>query len=69
MKGFGDNKNKNSDKNNGVKKNKELFLKNKLDLAKNYLLSVDFLQAKKVYSQLIKKGILSMTYFFLCFIE
>jgi tetratricopeptide (TPR) repeat protein len=59
MKGFGDNKNKNSDKINSVKKNKELFLKNKLDLAKNYLLSGDFLQAKKVYSQLIKKGILS----------
>ena len=59
MKGFGDNKNKNSDKINSVKKNKELFLKNKLDLAKNYLLSGDFFQAKKVYSQLIKKGILS----------
>ena len=35
MKGFGDNKNINSDKNNRVKKNKEFFLKNKLDLAKN----------------------------------
>ena len=59
MKGFGENKNKNSDKINSVKKNKELFLKNKLDLAKNYLLSGDFFQAKKVYSQLIEKGILS----------
>ncbi len=59
MKGFGDNKNINSDKINNVKKNKDLFLKNKLDLAKSYLLSGDVLQAKKVYSQLINKGITS----------
>ena len=59
MKGFGENKNINSDKINSVKNNKELFLKNKLNLAKNYLSSGDFLQAKKVYSQLINKGITS----------
>ena len=59
MKGFGDNKNINSDKINRVKKNKEFFLKNKLDLAKNYLLSGDVLQAKKIYSQLINEGVKS----------
>jgi len=59
MKGFGDNKNINSDKINRVKREKEFFLKNNLDLAKNYLLSGDVLQAKKIYSQLINKGITS----------
>ena len=59
MKGFGDNKNINPDKINRVKKNKEFFLKNKLDLAKNYLSSGNFLEAKKIYSQLINKGITS----------
>ena len=39
MKGFGDNKSINSDKFNHLKKDKDLVLKNKLDLAKNYLLS------------------------------
>ncbi len=64
MKGFGDNKNINSDKINRVKKNKEFFLKNKLDLAKNYLLSGDALQAKKIYSQLINEGVISYDLFF-----
>ena len=57
MKGFGDNKN--SDKINRVKRDKEFFLKNKLDLAKNYLLSGEVLQAKKIYSQLINEGVIS----------
>ena len=64
MKGFGDNKNINSDKINRVKKNKEFFLKNKLDLAKNYLLSGDALQAKKIYSQLMNEGVISYDLFF-----
>ena len=64
MKGFGDNKNINSDKINRVKKNKEFFLKNKLYLAKNYLLSGDALQAKKIYSQLMNEGIISYDLFF-----
>ena len=48
MKGFGENININSDKINRVKREKDFFLKNNLDLAKNYLLSGDVLQAKKI---------------------
>ena len=59
MKGFGDNKSINSDKFNHAKRNKDLVLKNKLDLAKNYLLSGDVLQAKKIYSLLINEGLTS----------
>ena len=59
MKGFGENININSDKINRVKREKDFFLKNNLDLAKNYLLSGDVLQAKKIYSHLINKGITS----------
>ncbi|MDC3122055.1 sulfotransferase, partial [Prochlorococcus sp. AH-716-J21] len=64
MKGFGDNKNLNLDKFNHPKKDKDLFLKNKLDLAKNYFLSGDVLKAKKIYSQLINSGISSYDLFF-----
>ena len=64
MQGFGDNKSIDSDKLNNVRRNKDLFLKNKLDLAKNFLLSGDVLQAKKIYSQLINKGISSYDLFF-----
>ena len=64
MKGFGDNKITNSDKFNPPKMDKDLFLKSKLDQAKNYLLSGDILQAKKIYSQLINKGITSYDLFF-----
>ena len=56
MKGFGENKNKNSNKSNLVKSDKDKFLKSQIDLAKNYLLSGDILEAKKIYSQLISKG-------------
>ena len=59
MKGFGDTKSINSDKFKRAKEEKNLFLKSKLDLAKNSLISGDVLQAKKIYSQLIKKGIKS----------
>ena len=52
MKGFGENKNKNSNKSNLVKSDKDKFLKSQIDLAKNYLLSGDILEAKKIYSQL-----------------
>ena len=38
--------------------------KNKLDLAKNYLLSGDVLKAKKIYSQLINSGESSYDLFF-----
>ena len=41
MKGFGENKNKNSNKSNLVKSDKDKFLKSQIDLAKNYLLSGD----------------------------
>ena len=56
MKGFGDSKGNNSDKFIHPKKDKNLFLKNKLGLAKNYLLSGDVIQAKKIYTQLIDVG-------------
>ena len=59
MKGFGENKDIKKDKYIPSNKDKDLFLKNKLDLAKNYLSSGDVLQAKKIYSQLINKGITS----------
>ena len=59
MQGFGDKKNISSDKLNRAKKEKDLFLKNKLNLAKNFLLSGEVLQAKKVYSQLVNNGIIS----------
>ncbi len=64
MKGFGDNKSINTDKFNLSKMDKDLFLKSKLYEAKNYLLSGDVLQAKKIYSQLINKGITSYDLFF-----
>ena len=64
MKGFGDNKSLNSDKLNHPKREKDLVLKNKLDLAKNYFLSGDVLKAKKIYSQLINSGISSYDLFF-----
>ncbi len=64
MKGFGDKKSLNSDKFNHPKRNKDLVLKNKLDLAKNYLLSGDVLKAKKIYSQLINSGTSSYDLFF-----
>jgi len=64
MKGFGDNKSLNSDKFNHPKREQDLVLKNKLDLAKNYFLSGDVLKAKKIYSQLINSGISSYDLFF-----
>ena len=64
MKGFGDNKSLNSDKLNYPKRDKDLVLKNKLDLAKNYLLSGDVLEAKKIYSKLINSGTSSYDLFF-----
>jgi tetratricopeptide (TPR) repeat protein len=59
MKGFGKNKDIKKDKYNPANKDKDIFLKNKLDLAKNYLSTGYVLQAKKIYSQLINKGIIS----------
>ena len=59
MKGFGDNKSLNSFKFNHPKRDKDLSLKNKLELAKNYLDKGDFLKAKKIYSQLLNEGIQS----------
>ena len=61
MKGFGDNKSRNS---NFAKWDKDSFLKNKLDLAKNFLLSGDVLQAKKIYSRLVNEGFISYDLFF-----
>ena len=59
MKGFGDKKSLNSDKFNHPKRDKDLFLKNKLDLAKSYLIRGDASQAEKIYSQLINNGFIS----------
>ncbi len=59
MKGFGNNKSVKPDKFKPHKRDKDLFLKNRLDQAKNYLLSGDVLEAKKIYSQLIFEGIIS----------
>ena len=64
MKGYAYNKSLNSDKFNHPKRDKDLALKNKLDLAKNYFLSGDILKAKKIYSQLINSGTNSYDLFF-----
>ena len=61
MQGFGDNKSRNS---NLAKRDKDSFLKNKLDLAKNFLISGDVLQAKKIYSRLVNEGFISYDLFF-----
>ena len=59
MKGFGDNKSLNSNKLNNPKGYKDLVLKNKLNLAKSYLISGDVSQAEKIYSHLINNGFVS----------
>ena len=64
MKGFGDNKSSNSDKFNHPKIDKDLFLKNKLDLAKSCLIEGDASQAEKIYYQLINDGFISYNLFF-----
>ena len=64
MKGFGDHKRINSNKLNLSKIEKDSFLKNKLNQAKNFLLSGDILQAKKIYYQLINKGTISYDLYF-----
>ena len=61
MQGFGDNKSRDS---NRAKRDKNSFLKNKLDLAKNFLESGDVLQAKKIYSRLVNEGFISYDLFF-----
>tara|TARA_B100000945_G_scaffold175600_1_gene140832 strand:+ start:836 stop:2731 length:1896 start_codon:yes stop_codon:yes gene_type:complete len=61
MQGFGDNKSRDS---NRAKRDKNSFLKNKLDLAKNFLVSGDVLQAKKIYSRLVNEGFISYDLFF-----
>ena len=55
MQGFGNNKSTNSDKLN-PNRDKDLFLRNQLALAKDYLLSGHILKAKKIYSDLINQG-------------
>ena len=55
MQGFGENKSKNSNRFN-PNRDKDLFFKNQLALAKNYLSSGDILKAKNIYSDLISQG-------------
>ena len=64
MKGFGDEKNSNSEKFKNPKRDKDLVLKNKLDIAKNCLIAGDVAQAEKIYSHLINNGFISYDLFF-----
>ena len=64
MKGFGNKNSLNSDKFNFPKRDVNLVLKNKLDLAKSCLITGDLAQAEKIYSQLLNNGFISYDLFF-----
>ena len=64
MKGFGDNKNIKKDKFRIAKRDKDTFLKNKLDIANGYLISGNVAKAENIYSQLINNGLISYDLFF-----
>ena len=64
MKGFGVNKNNNLRKLYNSRNDKNLYLKDKLTLAKNYIETKRILLAEKIYAQLIQEGVQSYDLFF-----